>query len=127
MSMRRFFLAGAAALLVFASAIAAQAPSANPPTAKLAQVMRGILFPSSNVIFAAQHDEFVTVKPDANPWLSTDASSKASFPVLGSLFFVRVLVRFRVRGRDSGSGSACYDWQFVPPRRCSSVGRAADS
>ncbi|MEQ1575082.1 MAG: hypothetical protein ABL993_12650 [Vicinamibacterales bacterium] len=34
--------------------------------------MQGIFFPSSNVIFAAQHDEFAQVKPDADPSLSTD-------------------------------------------------------
>ena len=50
----------------------AAAPLASPPVATLAQVMRGILFPSSNVIFAAQHDEFASVKPDADPSLSTD-------------------------------------------------------
>ncbi len=72
MSMRRLFLPGTAAFLMFASATAAQAPPANAPAANLAQVMRGILFPSSNVIFAAQHDEFATVRPDADPSLSTD-------------------------------------------------------
>ena len=81
MSTRRFIFTTVAALFVLASVIAAQtpargrgaaAPPANAPVATLAQVMRGILFPSSNVIFAAQHDEFATVKPDADPSLSTD-------------------------------------------------------
>ena len=82
MSTRRLLLAGAAALLAFASVVGAQAPARGrgagaPPangqvTASLAQVMRGILFPSSNVIFAAQHDEFADVKPDADPSLATD-------------------------------------------------------
>ena len=46
-------------------AIAPQAPA-------LAQVMQGILFPSSNVIFMAQHDEFAQIKPAADPTLATD-------------------------------------------------------
>jgi hypothetical protein len=52
------------------AAPAAAAPAASPAT--LAQVMRGILFPNSNVIFAAQHDEFADIKPDADTSLSTD-------------------------------------------------------
>ncbi len=80
------FTAGAAALLTFIGILIAQTPAcgrgaapagagaadgAQSP-ATLAQVMRGILFPSSNVIFAAQHDEFADVKPDADTSLSTD-------------------------------------------------------
>jgi hypothetical protein len=38
----------------------------------LLQVMRGILFPNSNVIFAAQNDDFTKAKPDADPSLSTN-------------------------------------------------------
>ena len=49
---------------------AAAASTASPAT--LAQVMRGILFPNSNVIFAAQHDELAQIKPDADTSLSTD-------------------------------------------------------
>jgi hypothetical protein len=48
-----------------AASIAPQAPA-------LAQVMQGILFPSSNVIFMAQHDEFAQIKPAADPTLATD-------------------------------------------------------
>ena len=82
-------MVGVVALLTFTSVVTAQAPArgrgavqaptpaaARPANAQspatLAQVMRGILFPSSNVIFAAQHDEFARVKPDADPSLSTD-------------------------------------------------------
>jgi len=61
----------------------AQAParSATPiarPAARaivhgnLLQVMRGILFPNSNVIFAAQSQDPATIKPDADPSSSTN-------------------------------------------------------
>jgi hypothetical protein len=91
MSNRQSILIGAATLLLLASVVAAQAPArgatpargrgaaaqpaarpATGQTATLAQVMQGILFPSSNVIFAAQHDEFAAVKPDADPAMATD-------------------------------------------------------
>lgn len=38
----------------------------------LAQVMRGILFPNSNVIFVAQSNNPADVKPAADPSMSTD-------------------------------------------------------
>jgi len=80
--MPRRFVSGAAALLMFTviaetsacsrgAAPAVTGEGAQSP-ATLAQVMRGILFPNSNVIFAAQHDEFAQVKPDADTSLSTD-------------------------------------------------------
>ena len=40
--------------------------------ANLAQVMRGILFPNSNVIFAAQSQDPAAIKPDAEPTQSTN-------------------------------------------------------
>jgi hypothetical protein len=43
-----------------------------PQAPALAQVMQGILFPSSNVVFMAQHDEFSQIKPAADPTLATD-------------------------------------------------------
>ena len=52
-------------------AVFAQAPA---PTmyANLAQVMRGILFPNSNVIFAAQNENPADVKPAADPSTATN-------------------------------------------------------
>lgn len=47
----------------------AQGAQAN---GKLIQVMRGILFPNANVIFAAQKQNPSTVKPDADPTMSTN-------------------------------------------------------
>ena len=46
--------------------------SAPRPEANLAQVMRGILFPNSNVIFAAQSHDPDDVKPDADPTTATN-------------------------------------------------------
>ncbi len=49
---------------------APQSPSVTPPPADLAQLMRGIVFPSSNVFFAAQSDDPAKIKPDSRPSLS---------------------------------------------------------
>lgn len=79
------------ALLICAAVLSArpagaQAPSASArpkspktsstPAAKaegnLAQVMRGILFPNSNIIFFAQSMDPTSVKPSADPSMATD-------------------------------------------------------
>ena len=49
----------------------ASAPAAQPQ-GNLAQVMRGILFPNSNVIFYVQDKDPTKVKPAPDPSLSTD-------------------------------------------------------
>jgi hypothetical protein len=74
--------AGVAAFLCTGIATAqAPAPKATPaarPAARamvhgnLLQVMRGILFPNSNVIFAAQSEDPAAVKPDAEPTMATN-------------------------------------------------------
>jgi hypothetical protein len=85
------FVAGVAAMAVVQAqapaspkpaAGAAQAPAgrtAGAPEAaryrvqgNLNQVMRGILFPNSNVVFAAQSEEFAAIKQDKDPSLATD-------------------------------------------------------
>jgi hypothetical protein len=54
-----------------APAAAALKPEVKPEvTADLRQLMRGILFPSSNVIFAAQDDDPAKVPPAKDPALS---------------------------------------------------------
>lgn len=76
-----------AATLAFAGVAAAQAPAptrgrgAAAPTqaarvqGNLVQVMRGILFPASNVIFASQSVDPATVKPEADPSTSPNPLS----------------------------------------------------
>jgi hypothetical protein len=49
-----------------------RAPSAPVVEATLAQLMRGILFPDSNVIFAAQSDNPADVPPAKDPATATD-------------------------------------------------------
>jgi hypothetical protein len=52
---------------------AATAPARPPaPAANVLQVMRGILYPASNVVFAAQSEEFASIKQDKDPSLATD-------------------------------------------------------
>jgi len=78
--------AGAAALALGGVACT-QAPApgggdaASPQAARvhgnLAQVMRGILFPASNVIFASQSTDPATVKPEADPATSPNPLSSS--------------------------------------------------
>ena len=49
--------------VVAASAVTAQAPASGPPTANLAQLMRAILFPNSNIIFNVQGQDPAEPKP----------------------------------------------------------------
>jgi hypothetical protein len=77
-----FILTTASLLLVGTSA--AQAPAAKAPAkaaaaagnskvyGNMAQVMRGIVYPASNVIFAAQNDDFLKIPAPKDPALATD-------------------------------------------------------
>src|SRR5438128_2400855 len=80
------FLIGALVCLVLNTGCSSPAPqpaaqpAAAPPLAApagqpqgdLRQVMRGILFPNSNVIFAAQDKNPADIKPAKDPTLATD-------------------------------------------------------
>lgn len=46
-----------------ASSVTAQAPTSVPPTANLAQLMRAIMFPNSNIIFNVQSQNPADPKP----------------------------------------------------------------
>jgi hypothetical protein len=68
-------------VLVLATAVAAQSPQSPaagrrspepPPPADLAEVMRAMLLPNSNVIFAAQRDDFLLTAADPDPSIATD-------------------------------------------------------
>ena len=48
------------------------ASSSGTPVATLGQLMKGILYPNSNVIFFAQDKDPAKVKPAPDPSLSTD-------------------------------------------------------
>ena len=54
------------------AAAAPQAAARYRVHGNLNQVMRGVLFPNSNVVFAAQNDEFAAIKQDKDPSLATD-------------------------------------------------------
>jgi hypothetical protein len=60
------------------------AAAAKPAT--VIQLMRGILFPSSNVIFAAQGDDPAKIKPAADPSTATDplASTYGGWEAIGN-------------------------------------------
>ena len=77
-------VAGVAMAVVQAQAPAAPKPAAPKPAAaapaaaryrthgNLNQVMRGVLFPNSNVVFAAQSEDFAKIAQDKDPSLATD-------------------------------------------------------
>jgi hypothetical protein len=55
----------------------AATPTAQHPVANLSQLMKGILYPSSNVIFAAQTENPADVKPAADPAMATNPLASA--------------------------------------------------
>lgn len=59
-------------MLIVPEFVTAQKPAALQPQANLSQLMRGILFPNSNVVFSAQSDDPAEVKPAKKPSLATD-------------------------------------------------------
>jgi hypothetical protein len=77
-------VSGAAMAAVQAQAPAAPKSAASKPAAaagpaaryrthgNLNQVMRGILFPNSNVVFAAQSEDFLKIPQDKDPSTATD-------------------------------------------------------
>lgn len=137
-----FFVASALAALMCVAVAAAQAPArgatqprgrtaaTQPATgrvyANLAQLMRGILFPNSNVIFAAQNEEFAARKPAGDPSLSTDpitstyggwqAVENSSLALAESASLLEIPGRRCGNGRPVPIGNA--DWQkFVQELR----------
>jgi hypothetical protein len=79
--------AGVAALVLTASCTQPQAPTPASGTAppaqtaqvhgNLAQVMRGILYPASNVVFYAQSEDPTAVKTDGDPSVSPNPLSSS--------------------------------------------------
>ena len=55
-----------------ATPAAGAAPARYRTHGNLNQVMRGILFPNSNVVFAAQSEDFAKIAQDKDPSLATD-------------------------------------------------------
>ncbi|HET9268672.1 MAG TPA: hypothetical protein VFO31_10935 [Vicinamibacterales bacterium] len=86
--MRTVVVAVSVAALAAMAVVQAQAPAAAKPAApkpapaaaaaryrvhgNLNEVMRGILFPNSNVVFAAQNEDFAKIQQDKDPSLATD-------------------------------------------------------
>jgi hypothetical protein len=80
--MRKLIVTHLIILVALASPLTAQmatrkgpppaAASTGQTPANLIQLMRGILYPASNVIFAAQSDDFAKIKPAKDPATATD-------------------------------------------------------
>jgi len=92
-----------------AKAKAAAAPARQNP-ATLAQLMKGILFPNSNVIFFAQGDNPADVPPAQDPSLATNplASSYGKWEAVenSSLAIVEAANLLTVPGRKCSNGRA---------------------
>jgi hypothetical protein len=71
--------AAAAATLLAQTAAPAKRPVAATakPAATLAQLMKGVFYPASNVIFAAQNDDPKDIKPAKDPSTATDPLQSA--------------------------------------------------
>jgi hypothetical protein len=143
MRMRQLLVTGMSAVAlgsVMFVGIAAQAPAAggSPPArgrgtgaaatpqrqvhGNLNQVMRGILYPASNVIFAAQGDDPATIKPDKEPSTSPNpltstyggwtAVENAGLTLAESANLLTIPGRVCENGKPAPSGNA--DWaKFV--------------
>jgi hypothetical protein len=98
---------------------AAPAVPAMRADGNLAQVMRGILFPASNVIFAAQSSDPATVKPaddpstSPNPLTSSyggwDAVGNAGIALAEAANLLSIPGRLCMNGKPAPSQNA--DWQ----------------
>lgn len=86
--MRRMVFVPIGIMAIFAASLAGQTASKGAASAKqaapamqvqanLLQLMRGILYPASNVIFAAQSDNPAEVKPAKDPATATDPLASA--------------------------------------------------
>jgi hypothetical protein len=145
MQMRQAVMMGLAAMvlgtLTFAGSAAAQAPAGSKPAppapargtgaaapaarqvhGNLNQVMRGILFPASNVIFAAQGDDPASIKPEKDPSTSPNpltstyggwaAVENAGITLAESANLLTIPGRVCENGKPAPSGNA--DWaKFV--------------
>jgi hypothetical protein len=87
---------------------AGAASPAPHPTANLAQLMKGILYPASNVIFAAQSQNPADVKPAADPAVATNplASSYGKWQAVenSALAIVEAANLLAVSGRKCSNG-----------------------
>ncbi len=69
---------GSLVALLFAGSLFAQSeassskPAAAPPVADVNQLMRGLFFPNSNVVFLTQREDPATIKPVREPSTATD-------------------------------------------------------
>jgi hypothetical protein len=95
---------------VFAQSPAAQSPAAQPPApaANLAQLMRGTLYPESNVVFAAQDVNPEDVPHAKDPSMATDplASSYGKWQAVenNALAIAEVSSLLTVPGRKCANG-----------------------
>ena len=85
----------------------AAAPSPHP-VANLSQLMKGILYPASNVIFAAQSTNPADVKPAADPAMATNplASTYGQWQAVenSALAIVEAANLLTITGRKCSSG-----------------------
>lgn len=98
------------ASLAFSQTRPAAKGTAAAPPANLAQLMRGIIYPASNVIFAAQTQDPAEIKPAADPAMSpnllTSTYGKWDAVENSSLALAEVATLLTVTGRKCSNGAA---------------------
>jgi Cytochrome C' len=117
-------IAASLAAFVISAAVAAQAPSARPPArttprpaGTLAQVMRGIFFPNSNLIFDVQQHDPGAPKPPA------DAAAGSATGTYGSAYSGWEVVENAAVALTDGvdliltPGRSCQNGKPVPVQR----------
>lgn len=108
MILQRTLPAALLALAPLAFPQARTSSGAARPPATLAQLMRGIIYPASNVIFAAQTQDPAQIKPAADPAMSpnllTSAYGKWDAVENSSLALAEAATLLTVSGRKCSSG-----------------------
>lgn len=108
MKLQRTLPAALLALAPLAFSQARTSAGATRPPATLAQLMRGIIYPASNVVFAAQTQDPAQIKPAADPAMSpnllTSAYGKWDAVENSSLALAEVATLLTVPGRKCSNG-----------------------
>ena len=118
--MRVRLLVGAAVICAGISTWGIASAQTQKPQTNLLQLMRGIIYPASNVIFAAQSDDPATIKPAADPSTSPNpltstyggwvAVENAGYALVEATNLLTIPGRMCSNGRPAPI--AAKDWQM---------------
>jgi hypothetical protein len=124
------YLAGVVVLIYFAGRAPAQSTANSAPLATMGQLMKGTLYPESNVVFAAQDDNPADVQRAKDPNMATDLlkSSYGKWEAVenSALAIAEVAPLLSVPGRKCANGVEApvknADWEkFVQELRAAGM------